>query len=561
MTPHEASASLRGLGHSLQLANEKHARGRLRAGRTPFTLLMMTYLPSGAVTFFFSDIQGSTRLVKQLRADYGAVLQEHQRLLRAAFEAYGGYEVDTQGDSFFVAFSSARDALLAAVEGQRALLDHPWPDGVQIKVRIGLHTGQAVTSDGRYTGLAVNRAARIGAAGHGGQILVSQATQTLLEDEEEDLDFGFRDLGEQRLKDLDRPVRLYQVTADGLPAEFPPLRPGAEPPAVAPVVPGWRRPAVIVTAAVALAALIAVLAAALALRDGAASVIPPPNSLAVIDPDSSRIVDAVTVGTRPGPVSFGAGSVWVGNLDDRSVTRVDAESRTVLRHISLDRRTPTGLAFGFGELWVAHGLRGDLSRIDPQFNEVAAPVDIGGTAFGSPNGSVAVGPDAVWAVFGDSTFARIEPSTARVAESTRAGAFPAGVVVGSGSVWVSNSGDANVTRYNPASFTEDPLDSYSVGRRPTGIAAGEAIWVANTADNSVSRIDPTTGSVVPVAVGEAPTAVTVTEDAVWVVNSADGTISRIDLESNEVVRTIEIGNSPSGIMSAEGFLWVTVQAP
>src|SRR5262245_37301961 len=133
--------------------------------------------PSGAVTFLFTDIEGSTRLVKQLREHYGDVLSEHQRLLRAAFDAHRGYEVDTQGDSFFVAFSSARDALLAAVDGQLALLAHPWPDGVRINVRMGLHTGQATASGGRYTGLAVHRAARIGAAGHGGPLPVARAAQ------------------------------------------------------------------------------------------------------------------------------------------------------------------------------------------------------------------------------------------------------------------------------------------------------------------------------------------------------------------------------------------------
>ena len=184
----------------------------------------MADMPSGAVTFLFTDIEGSTRLVKHLRERYAAVLADQQRLLRAAFDAHDGYEVDTQGDSFFVAFASARDALLAAVDGQRALLSHQWPEGVEIRVRMGLHTGQAVASDGRYTGLAVHRAARIGSAGHGGQILVSQATQTLLEDEEEDLRVVLRDLGEQRLKDLDRPVRLYQAAADGLPDSFPPVR-------------------------------------------------------------------------------------------------------------------------------------------------------------------------------------------------------------------------------------------------------------------------------------------------------------------------------------------------
>jgi class 3 adenylate cyclase len=127
----------------------------------------MAELPSGAVTFLFTDIEGSTRLLKQLRERWGPTLAEHQRLLRTAFSNYHGYEVDTQGDSFFVAFGSARDALLAAVEGQLATLSHEWPDGVQVKVRVGIHTGQAAVSDGRYTGLAVHRAARIGAAAHG----------------------------------------------------------------------------------------------------------------------------------------------------------------------------------------------------------------------------------------------------------------------------------------------------------------------------------------------------------------------------------------------------------
>jgi YVTN family beta-propeller protein len=523
----------------------------------------MADLPSGAVTFLFTDIEGSTRLVKQLRERYGAVLHEHQRLLRAAFDAHGGHEIDTQGDSFFVAFSSARDGLLAAVEGQLALSAHRWPDDVRIKVRMGLHTGQAVASGGRYTGLAVHRAARIGAAGHGGQILVSQAAQTLLEDEEEDLHIHLQDLGEQRLKDLDRPVRLYQAAADGLPAEFPPLRPGAEPPAVAPVEPSWRRPATIAAAAIGAAIVLAAIAALL-LRDGETSVAVRANSVAVVDPDAGRVVNDIPVGTRPGPITFGAGSVWVGNLEDRAVTRIDARSRTVLRSsITLEDRTPTGLAFGFRAVWVAHGRRGSVSRIDPQFNDVSQPIEVADRSPGGA-GAVAAGADSVWAVFGDSTLARIEPDTGLLAETTRAGALPAGIVVGSGSVWVSNSGQAEVWRYNPAAFQE-PVDEPSVGRRPTGIAAGEAagepIWVANSAADSVSRIDPNDGSVVTVPVGEGPTTIAPTPDAVWVVNKDDGTLSRIDPETNKVERTVPIGHAPVGIVLADGLLWVTVQAP
>jgi DNA-binding SARP family transcriptional activator len=187
--------------------------------------LDLAELPSGAVTFLFTDIEGSTALLKQLRERYADVLADHASLLRAAFSRHSGHEIDTQGDSFFVAFQSARDALLAAVTAQRSLAEHDWPGGADIRVRMGIHTGHAEVAAGRYLGLSVHRAARIAAAGHGGQILVSQTTHNLLEDEEEaDGDAQLDDLGTHRLKDLDRPVHLYQAVAPGLRRDFPPLR-------------------------------------------------------------------------------------------------------------------------------------------------------------------------------------------------------------------------------------------------------------------------------------------------------------------------------------------------
>ena len=138
-------------------------------------------------------------------------------LVRAAIAARGGREVDTQGDAFFAAFGGAVQAVLCALDVQRALAAHAWPGGAQVRVRIGIHTGQAVPAEGAYTGLAVHRAARICAAAGGGQVLMSQATQTLIEDEEEgEPGFTLVDVGEQRLKDLDRPVRLFQLAAAGL---------------------------------------------------------------------------------------------------------------------------------------------------------------------------------------------------------------------------------------------------------------------------------------------------------------------------------------------------------
>jgi predicted ATPase/class 3 adenylate cyclase len=164
--------------------------------------------PQGTVTFLFTDIEGSTRLLQELGDGYADVLAEHRRALREEFARHGGVEVGTEGDSFFVAFAKASDALAAAEAAREALADGP------VRVRMGLHTGEPTVTDEGYVGIDVHRAARIAAAGHGGQILVSQATRDLAGAER------LRDLGVHRLKDLAAPERLYQLD-DG---EFPPLR-------------------------------------------------------------------------------------------------------------------------------------------------------------------------------------------------------------------------------------------------------------------------------------------------------------------------------------------------
>jgi DNA-binding NarL/FixJ family response regulator/class 3 adenylate cyclase len=185
----------------------------------------MPELPTGTVTFLFSDVEGSTELLRTLRDGYADVMADHERLLRSAFEDAGGHEINTQGDSFFVAFRKPKDAVGAALEAQRAIGSHEWPEGAEMRVRIGIHTGEATVAGDRYVGLGVHRAARICAAAHGGQVLISQTTQALLEEDEELLgELDFSDLGPRSLKNFDRPVRIYQLLAPDLPAEFPDLR-------------------------------------------------------------------------------------------------------------------------------------------------------------------------------------------------------------------------------------------------------------------------------------------------------------------------------------------------
>ncbi|MDQ3990686.1 MAG: NB-ARC domain-containing protein, partial [Actinomycetota bacterium] len=184
---------------------------------------MRSDLPTGTVTFLFTDIEGSTRLLDRLGDGYAAVAGRHQELLREAFAAHGGREVGTEGDSFFVVFTSASSALAAAAEAQRLLAGNAWPDGAEVRVRMGLHTGEGVLGGDNYVGIEVNRAARIAAAGHGGQIVLSAAARALVQRALPD-GVTLRYLGEHGLKDLPAPEHLFQADVAGLPSDFPPLR-------------------------------------------------------------------------------------------------------------------------------------------------------------------------------------------------------------------------------------------------------------------------------------------------------------------------------------------------
>ena len=171
-------------------------------------------LPTGTVTFLFTDVEGSTALLRRLKDGYAEVLAKHEQLLRDAAEVAGGQEFGAQGDAVFFVFRNPRDAVLAAVAGQQALEAAEWPEDGRVRVRMGLHTGEAAIAAGRYMGLAVNRAARICGVARGGQILVSPTTHALVEEAEHELHgISFRDLGAQSLKDFDRPVPIYQVEA------------------------------------------------------------------------------------------------------------------------------------------------------------------------------------------------------------------------------------------------------------------------------------------------------------------------------------------------------------
>ncbi len=181
-------------------------------------------LPTGTITLLFVDIENAMELLQDLNQDrYAGVLADYQRILRSTFQAHSGHEVDFEGESFFIVFVHASDAVLATVDAQRAFARHPWPDGVALRVRMALHTGEPQRISEGYIGLDLHHTARIMSAGHGGQILLSQTTHGLVEHTLPD-GVSVRDLGKHRLKDLQHPSHLFQLVIADLPADFPPLK-------------------------------------------------------------------------------------------------------------------------------------------------------------------------------------------------------------------------------------------------------------------------------------------------------------------------------------------------
>lgn len=316
-------------------------------------------------------------------------------------------------------------------------------------------------------------------------------------------------------------------------------------------------------AVVLVAAALALAIGAIAARDSGGGLGEiPANSIGIIDPASNEIVDVMSVGRQPGPVAGGAGAVWIGNIGDRNLTKIDPAGAAAAAVLSLQGGTPTGIVVGEGAVWLAHGRTGAISRVEPQFGRLTHVIDVTGRPYATPFGSVAVGAGYVWAVFGDSTLGRIDPVSMRESRSTLTGASSSAVTFGAGAVWVANAGDATVQRFDPNTFEQGPVDAITVGRRPLAIAFGEgSVWVANEGDDAVTRIDPATGSTSSITVGDSPVALAVGAGSVWVANADSGTVSRIDVERNVVVETIEVGSAPAGIAVVDGDVWVAAQAP
>jgi len=514
-------------------------------------------LPRGTVTFLYTDIEGSTLLLRELGRDrYGDALTAHHQILEAAVAAHQGRVVDTQGDSFFVAFGTAADAVAAAVDAQRELAAHTWPDDKAVKVRMGLHTGEPKVGAERYVGVGVHKAARIGAAGHGGQVLLSSTTKELAE-EELPAGVSIRDLGDRRMKDLERPERIFQLEIAGLESKFAQLQT---------LDLELRRKRRRMYAG---SALIGVLAAAVAIPifafgaggSGRGQLVSA-NAVAIIDPASNRVADQAPVGANPQAIAFGSGGLWVANLDDRTVSHIDPQTKQATA-ISIGAPV-SGLAATGAAVWTVSDAptRGVaiLRKINPRFQSVGKPRLLP-EGFGLQAASIATGPSGLWVGADGGLLTRLNPTTGTSASTVDTGNSPGAIAEGDGAVWIADAFANNVVRVDGSTSFRLVSDTIPVGNGPSSVAVGEGgVWVADRGDDTVVRLDPNTDAVVhTIRVGHVPTGIAVGYGAVWVANSMDGTVSRIDPSANRVTKTIPVGGSPEKIAVGGGRVWVTVQ--
>ena len=316
--------------------------------------------------------------------------------------------------------------------------------------------------------------------------------------------------------------------------------------------------------------LIVVLGAALLLLVAVAAVVaggedePEParvlgNSVAVVDPESNRVIASIPTGLRPDDVAAGAGFVWVANAADDTVTQIAPRRREVVSTTS-PRISVAGLAADAQGVWVGDSRR--LMRLDPDFPSEARSVSLAPDPILHEvveENPVATGYGSVWSGRAYGAVARVDARTFEVLADSSVGNSPSAIATGGGAVWIADDDDNTVTRMDPSGESA-VVGTITVGQGPSAVAVGEgAVWVANTGEDTVSRIDPRTATVSQtIPVGRRPTGVAVGDGAVWVANSLSGTLDRIDPETNQVEATVEVGEAPQKVTVASGHVWVTV---
>jgi DNA-binding SARP family transcriptional activator/DNA-binding beta-propeller fold protein YncE len=538
-------------------------------------------VPTGTVTFLFTDVEGSTRLVRELEDAYGELLERHHRLVREAFEQHGGEEIDSQGDAFFFAFRRARDAVRGAIDVQKDFAEAEWPKDADVRIRVGIHTGEPGLGETGYHGLDVVRAARISGSAHGGQTLVSSATRDLVGAALQDVEFD--DLGEHRLKDLEQPQRIFQVAAPGLRSDFPPLETagvarvmtigGREQELAAAAeaaletqerrVRFFRRSrAVAVVGAIVLAA--AVIAAVVAITSGSdAAITVAPDSIAVLGGDGKLVAD-VPIGGRPVSIAVDDEAVWVANADDGTVLRIDPESYEVVETIGLGADV-NSVAVGFGSVWVAGGNAETVFRIDPDENAVVATLRFGKADPLRPDPVffVAAGQDAVWITQGRSIL-RVDPATNDLTKTVPLPSPPAHLAAGGGNVWVPTL-DERLVRVDEGTGTISAVTELASAAFSPSYGAGGLWLIVRTETPQVSKLDPSTlAQTASIPLGserfeDFPVALATANNVVWTAVHGTGAVWSIDSTTARAQPAARVAYYPISIAATPDAVWVGVQ--
>jgi YVTN family beta-propeller protein len=528
---------------------------------------------SGTATVMFTDVESSTDITTRLGDDAAAsLLATHNTIVLDQVAAFGGHDVRSTGDGFLVVFDSARAAVSCALAIQRELTEREHP----IRVRIGLNAGEVLHSGGdELFGAAINLAARVMDRADGGEILTADTVRQLVGTMTE---ATFRDRGRVALKGFAERQRLWEVR----PAEARP----ATRPAPRRLPRRSRRTRVVAGAAVLLAAA----AATVALLDGgsgsAGSVAVAPNSVAVIDPGKGAVVATIPVGENPGPISAGAGSVWVLNQNSATLSHIDVKTRKLVETRGLGGSpsgggVPGSVAASAQDVWLnAAGCNGGQTGsvlhvatageggryLGGRDDVLVAGVVPEHTVLATSNGGcgiVAQGTSVWAATNGPDGIVRIDyDPLAGESQVTWGKPLPApfALALGDGALWGIDPVEDAVMRIDPG--TGRRTMTIDAGSDPVAVAGGaDAVWVANAGDNSVSRVDPDTNMVTQViGVDRSPASITTGAGAVWVALADDGAVARIDPRTNRVTATIRVGHRPQGVVVAGGLVWVALRA-
>jgi class 3 adenylate cyclase/sugar lactone lactonase YvrE len=492
------------------------------------------------VTVLFTDIAGSTERAAELGdTQWRRLLDAHNRTMRRMLKRHQGREIDTAGDGFFATFQQPAHAVDCALDMIDAVA------ALGLSIRAGVHMGEVDVFGPKVSGMTVHLGARLMSLASGGQVIVSSTVRDLMSGSE----LAFVDQGVRELKGIDAEWHVYSI--DGPPKEVPQLQ------LPEPHEPGswWRRPVLLVAAG---AALIVGVLGGVVLTRGGEELTPGVNSVIRINGDG-ELDRVVAVGTSPQSIAVEGETLWVANVLDSTIQRVDLDTATAR---PAEGGLPTGatsITTGHGLVWVGSSLEGVLSQIDPtQPNSVQA-IELGG-----PVSDVAFGFGAVWATD------RYEPALVKVDPDNPGdvvryplpeGSGPTGITASSDAIWVALHDSGEVARVDPDTGEVDTAVPSAAGA-PDQLAVGAGfVWVTVGDGDAVIRIDERTNSAFTIDdVGDGPAGIAASDQGVWVANSLGSTVVRIDPQGGPHLATVNFDSNigPQAVAITPSGVWVSL---